>query len=70
MRVNRFTFGVKDLEGGISLIPALIGAFGFAEILTVLAEPVKRATINARRLGAAAHSRRAARTGARSCARA
>ena len=45
--VNRFTFGVKDLEGGISLIPALIGAFGFAEILTVLAEPVKRATINA-----------------------
>ncbi len=45
--VNRFTFGVKDLEGGISLIPALIGAFGFSEILIVLAEPVKRATINA-----------------------
>ncbi len=45
--VNRFTFGVKDLEGGISLIPALIGAFGFSEILTVLSEPVKRATINA-----------------------
>jgi putative tricarboxylic transport membrane protein len=45
--VNRFTFGVHDLEGGISLIPALIGAFGFCEILTVLAEPVKRATVNA-----------------------
>ncbi|HSW08893.1 tripartite tricarboxylate transporter permease [Aquabacterium sp.] len=44
--VNRFTLGVKDLEGGLSLIPALIGAFGFSEILTVLAEPVKRVTIN------------------------
>lgn len=44
--VNRFTFDVKDLEGGISLIPALIGAFGFSEILIVLAEPVRRATIN------------------------
>lgn len=44
--VNRFTFGVKDLEGGVSLIPALIGAFGFSEILTVLAEPVRRVTIN------------------------
>jgi putative tricarboxylic transport membrane protein len=45
--VNRYTFGIKDLEGGISLIPALVGAFGFAEIMTVLAEPVKRATLNA-----------------------
>ncbi|WP_280155720.1 tripartite tricarboxylate transporter permease [Piscinibacter sp. XHJ-5] len=45
--VNRFTFGIKDLEGGVSLIPALIGAFGFSEILTVLAEPASRATINA-----------------------
>jgi putative tricarboxylic transport membrane protein len=45
--VNRYTFGVHNLEGGISLIPALIGAFGFSEILTVLAEPVKRATVNA-----------------------
>lgn len=45
--VNRYTFGIKDLEGGLSLIPALIGAFGFAEILTVLAQPVQRATINA-----------------------
>jgi putative tricarboxylic transport membrane protein len=45
--VNRFTFGIKDMEGGVTLIPALIGAFGFSEILIVLAEPVKRATINA-----------------------
>ncbi|HEU0204567.1 MAG TPA: tripartite tricarboxylate transporter permease, partial [Burkholderiaceae bacterium] len=45
--VNRFTFGIKDLESGVSLIPALIGAFGFAEVLSVLAEPTRKATINA-----------------------
>jgi putative tricarboxylic transport membrane protein len=28
---------VHDLEGGISLIPALVGAFGFSEVLLVLA---------------------------------
>jgi putative tricarboxylic transport membrane protein len=43
---NRFTFGIKDLEGGVSLIPALIGAFGFSEILTVLSEPAKKAIVN------------------------
>jgi len=41
----RFTFGENAMSGGISLIPALVGAFGFAEILTVMgtpkAEPVK-----------------------------
>ncbi len=36
---DRFTFGVEELSGGISLIPALIGAFGFSEILTTLANP-------------------------------
>jgi putative tricarboxylic transport membrane protein len=44
---ERFTFGYNDLTGGIALIPALVGAFGFAEILLVLAEPVKKAMINA-----------------------
>jgi putative tricarboxylic transport membrane protein len=39
---NRFTFGWDELSGGISLIPALIGAFGFAEVLTHLADPVER----------------------------
>jgi putative tricarboxylic transport membrane protein len=39
---NRFTFGWNQLEGGISLIPALVGAFGFAEVLTTLSEPVER----------------------------
>ena len=44
--VNRFTFGVHDLEGGISLIPALVGAFGFSEVLLVLAAAAPRAVIN------------------------
>jgi putative tricarboxylic transport membrane protein len=44
---ERFTFGWSELTGGIALIPALVGAFGFAEILIVLAEPAKKAAINA-----------------------
>lgn len=43
---NRFTFGSNDLAGGISLIPALIGAFGFAEILTVLTAPAAKPVVN------------------------
>jgi putative tricarboxylic transport membrane protein len=43
---NRFTFGVDNLAGGISLIPALIGAFGFSEILTVLSEPHRRPVVD------------------------
>ena len=36
---DRFTFGWGQLSGGIALVPALIGAFGFSEILTTLANP-------------------------------
>jgi putative tricarboxylic transport membrane protein len=43
---NRFTFGSNDLAGGISLIPALIGAFGFAEILMVLTAPPVKPVVN------------------------
>ncbi|MCX7788520.1 MAG: tripartite tricarboxylate transporter permease [Spirochaetes bacterium] len=32
----RFSFGSTALSGGISLIPAMVGAFGFAEIITVM----------------------------------
>src|SRR5437764_9630008 len=39
---DRFTFGWGELSGGISLIPALVGAFGFAEVLTTLADPIER----------------------------
>src|SRR6202795_1121813 len=39
---DRFTFGWSQLSGGISLIPALVGAIGFAEVLTTLADPAER----------------------------
>src|SRR6185369_12620075 len=39
---NRFTFGWDELSGGIALIPALVGAFGLAEVLTTLSDPVER----------------------------
>src|SRR4051794_27756845 len=39
---NRFTFGWDELAGGIALIPALVGAFGLAEVLTTLADPVEK----------------------------
>jgi putative tricarboxylic transport membrane protein len=43
---DRFTFGWSELSGGVTLIPALVGAFGFCEVLTVLSEPAKKALIN------------------------
>jgi putative tricarboxylic transport membrane protein len=33
---ERFNFGIRDLAGGISLVPALVGAFGFAELLVIM----------------------------------
>jgi putative tricarboxylic transport membrane protein len=35
---ERFAFGNRDLAGGIQLVPALVGAFGFAELLTAMRE--------------------------------
>jgi putative tricarboxylic transport membrane protein len=32
----RFSFGIQDLNGGVGLIPAMVGAFGFAEVLNVM----------------------------------
>ncbi|WP_116599774.1 tripartite tricarboxylate transporter permease [Primorskyibacter marinus] len=32
----RFNLGVGDLNAGIALIPAMVGAFGFAEVLTAM----------------------------------
>ncbi|WP_274423343.1 tripartite tricarboxylate transporter permease [Chelativorans sp. YIM 93263] len=37
---QRFTFGISGLGGGIDLIPAMVGAFGFAEILVVMKQRV------------------------------
>nr|WP_232372468.1 tripartite tricarboxylate transporter permease [Acuticoccus mangrovi] len=36
---QRFAYGSVDLAGGFGLLPALVGAFGFAEILCVMKEP-------------------------------
>ena len=33
---RRFSFGWHELTGGIGLIPALVGAFGFAEIINLM----------------------------------
>ena len=35
---ERFSFDNRDLAGGLSLVPALVGAFGFAEILVAMKE--------------------------------
>lgn len=35
----RFSFGYDQLNGGIALIPAMVGAFGFAEVLSVMWRP-------------------------------
>jgi putative tricarboxylic transport membrane protein len=43
---ERFTFGWNELSGGIALIPALVGAFGFAEILVVMSEPRSRPIVD------------------------
>ncbi len=44
---ERFNFGTRDLAGGISLVPALVGAFGFAEILVAMQEKRLPVKINA-----------------------
>src|SRR5918998_2664183 len=41
----RFTFGDPNLAGGFSLIPVLVGAFGFSEVLTVMSERASRPRI-------------------------
>jgi putative tricarboxylic transport membrane protein len=43
---NRFTFGWDELAGGIALIPALVGAFGLAEVLTTLADPIEKKLVD------------------------
>jgi putative tricarboxylic transport membrane protein len=41
----RFSFGSTDLAGGFQIIPVLVGAFGFSEVLTIMSEPQARARI-------------------------
>jgi putative tricarboxylic transport membrane protein len=43
---DRFTFGYHDLSGGVALLPALVGAFGFAEVLTVMRDKPRDVILN------------------------
>jgi len=38
----RFAFGSSDLAGGIGLLPALVGAFGVAEVMLVMRGPATK----------------------------
>jgi putative tricarboxylic transport membrane protein len=33
---DRFTFGYTEMMGGVNLIPAMVGAFGFSEVISVM----------------------------------
>lgn len=43
---ERFAYGNADIAGGLSLIPTLVGAFGAAEVLTVMSERFARPKIH------------------------
>jgi putative tricarboxylic transport membrane protein len=43
---DRFTFGDRDLAGGFNLVPALVGAFGMAELLVAARDKPAPVTIN------------------------
>lgn len=45
---ERFTYGTTELLGGFALIPAMVGAFGFAEVLTVMRDPAPERVRGAR----------------------
>jgi putative tricarboxylic transport membrane protein len=44
---HRFAYGWADLSGGIGLLPALVGVFGVAEVLTAMRGPAYRVTSKA-----------------------
>ncbi|SLN27800.1 tripartite tricarboxylate transporter permease [Oceanibacterium hippocampi] len=45
---QRFTFGIFELSGGFALLPALVGTFGFAEIIGVMKDPAYEAIKSAK----------------------
>ena len=42
----RLTFGIRNLNAGIATVPALVGMFGFAEVLSVIYDGQMNATVN------------------------
>src|SRR5688500_810537 len=43
---DRFTFGTRELAGGVGLVPALVGAFGLAELLVTMKQRQTPVRIN------------------------
>ncbi|MBN1186120.1 MAG: tripartite tricarboxylate transporter permease [Bacteroidales bacterium] len=43
---RRFSFGNVELAGGIELLPAMIGVFGFSEVLMVMKQPAIKVISN------------------------
>lgn len=44
--VSRFTFGIPELRGGVSLVAALIGVFAVPQVLSMIAELRKKESIS------------------------
>lgn len=44
--VSRFTFGIPELRGGVSLVAALIGVFAIPQVLSMIAEMRTKETIS------------------------
>lgn len=42
----RLTFGIQNLKAGISTVPALVGLFGFSEVLSVISEGAVDGEVN------------------------
>lgn len=46
MGTPRLTFGLYDLYAGISIVPALIGLFGYSEVLNVIAGGIQESEVS------------------------
>ncbi len=46
MGTARLTFGIYDLQAGINIVPALVGLFGFSEVLMVVSSSESKEEVN------------------------
>ncbi|WP_320121102.1 tripartite tricarboxylate transporter permease [uncultured Sphaerochaeta sp.] len=47
MGTARLTFGIENLQAGINIVPALVGLFGFSEVLMVISTSLEGGDVNA-----------------------
>lgn len=47
MGTARLTFGIENLQAGINIVPALVGLFGFSEVLMVISTGLEGGDVNA-----------------------